>query len=51
MNKSSFKENLENNQYFQSLPSYVQETIKQSGITIDSEEELRRCAEKLMKEN
>lgn len=51
MNKSNFKENLESNKYFQSLPSYVQETIKQSGITIDSEEELRRCAEKLMKEN
>lgn len=51
MNKSNFKENLEKNKYFQSLPSYAQETIKQSGIPINSEEDLRRCAEKLMKEN
>ncbi|MDQ5983787.1 MAG: hypothetical protein RUMPE_00815 [Eubacteriales bacterium SKADARSKE-1] len=47
---NNFKEDLENNQYFKSLPSYVQETIKQSGITIGSEEELKKCAEKLMNE-
>lgn len=47
MNNNS-KEGLENNPYFQSLPSNVQETIKQSGIKIDSEEDLKECAEKLM---
>lgn len=46
---NDFKENLNNNQYFQSLPAYVQETIKQSGVNISSEEELRNCAENLQK--
>ena len=45
----AFKENIESNRYFQTLPTHVQETIKQSGIDIHSEEELRKCAEKLMK--
>ncbi len=46
---NTFKETLDSNRYFQTLPTYVQETIKQSGIDINSEEDLRRCAEKLMK--
>ena len=46
---NTFKENIDSNRYFQTLPTYVQETIKQSGIDINSEEELRKCAEKLMK--
>ena len=45
---NSFKENIESNQYFQSLPVFVQETIKQSGIQINSEDELKKCTEKLM---
>ncbi len=45
---SNFKDNLESNSYFQSLPSYVQETIKQSGIDITSVEELKKCANALM---
>lgn len=48
-NNANFKKNLDSNQYFMSLPAYVQETIKQSGVEICSEEELRSCAEKLMK--
>ncbi len=48
---NTFKENIDSNQYFKSLPIYVQETIKQSSIDIDSEEDLRKCAEKLMKNN
>lgn len=47
----TFKDNIDSNQYFKTLPTYVQETIKQSGIDINSEEELRKCAEKLMKTN
>lgn len=46
---NAFKENIESNRYFQTLPTNVQEAIKQSGIDINSEEELRKCAEKLMK--
>lgn len=48
---STFKENIESNRYFQTLPAYVQETIKQSGLDINSEEELRKCAEKLINKN
>ena len=48
---NTFKENIDSNRYFQTLPTYVQETIKQSGFDINSEEELRKCAEKLMKNN
>ena len=43
---NSFKETLDSNHYFKTLPTYVQETIKQSGIDIKSEEDLRKCAEK-----
>lgn len=48
---NKFKESIDSNSYFQALPIYVQETIKQSGVNINSEEELRNCAEKLMKNN
>ena len=48
---NTFKENIESNKYFQSLPTYIKETIKQSGFEINSEEELRTTAEKLMKNN
>lgn len=48
---SNFKESIETNQYFQTLPSYVQETIKQSNINIQSENELKQIAEKLMQDN
>lgn len=37
--------------YFMSLPAYVQENIHQSGIKIQSEDELRQCAENLMKKS
>ena len=43
-----FETSLQSNAYFNSLPAYVQETIKQSGIKICSEEELRQCAQNLM---
>lgn len=47
----NFKESLNTNQYFQSLPIYIQETIKQSGIDINSEEELKSTVENLMTNN
>lgn len=49
MPSNTFQESLDSNPYFMSLPAYVQETIKQTGIEITSEEELRRCAQNLMK--
>lgn len=48
---NNFKETIDSNRYFQTLPHSVQEAIKQSGIDINSEEELRKCAEKFMKNN
>ncbi len=36
-------------QYFNSLPPYVQENIKQAGTDIRNLEELRSCAENLMR--
>ena len=38
-------------QYFASLPMYVQETIKQSAVKITTENELRKFAENLMGSN
>lgn len=46
---SNFKDTLKDNQYFKSLPTYVQETIMQGNANINSEEELKRYAENLMK--
>ena len=40
---------LENNNYFKSLEPYIQETITQSGIIIESEEQLRQCVRNLKK--
>lgn len=48
---SHFGESIDSNAYFQTLPTYVKESIKQSGVHFASEEELRDCAEKLMKNN
>ena len=45
------KLNLENNSYFQTLPKVVQETIKQTSAEITSEEQLRKIAENMMKNN
>ncbi len=49
MSDNVFFQNIDSNQYFQSLPSFVQESIKQGGPQIKSEEDLRKCAENLMK--
>lgn len=35
-------------QYFSSLPIFVQETIKQSNSKIDCMEELKSCAENML---
>lgn len=42
-------ENNEMNNYFQSLPEYVRENIKQTGVTFTNVEELRTCAQNLLK--
>lgn len=49
MKQNSFQETLEQNVYFQGLPPFVQESIRQSGVTLSSEEELRRLARSLMR--
>lgn len=50
MQDNSFFKSIDSNAYFQSLPLFVQETIKQGGSgTIYSETDLRRSAENLMK--
>lgn len=46
---NNFKEHLNSNKYFKSLSPITQEAIKQSNIEIESEEDLRRLAENLMK--
>ena len=38
-------------QYFDTLPPSVQETIMQSGVQVDSLEQLKACAENFMKKN
>jgi hypothetical protein len=43
--------NPEMQQYFSSLPIFVQETIKQSNVNINCVEDLRKCAENLMSKN
>lgn len=35
-------------QYFNTLPTNLQETIKQSGIELHNEQELKNCAEHFM---
>ena len=49
MNQNTFQENLEQNVYFKGLPPFVQESIRQSGISLSSEEELRQLARSLMR--
>lgn len=49
MNQNTFQENLEQNMYFKGLPPFVQESIRQSGISLSSEEELRQLARSLMR--
>lgn len=34
--------------YFSELPAFIQESIMQSGVTIESEQHLRELAEKIM---
>ncbi|HIS67804.1 MAG TPA: hypothetical protein IAA58_00345 [Candidatus Gallacutalibacter stercoravium] len=46
---SDFQQAISSNPYFMSLPPYIQETIQQSGVSIQSEQELRACAENLLK--
>ena len=36
-------------QYFSSLPLFVQETIKQSAVEMNTEDELRKFAENFMR--
>lgn len=42
-------ENQKLNQYFQTLPVFVQETIAQTGIPIEDEAQLRAVAEQIQK--
>ena len=35
-------------EYFNSLPIYVQESIKQTGVCFSSKEELQNCAQGMM---
>ncbi len=51
MPDNTFAENLNTNQYFLTLPAYVQESIKQAGPKVQSEEDLRRIADNLIKKN
>lgn len=44
---NSTEETLAMQQYFDTLPVYVQETLYQSGISVSSREELMRCAEQM----
>ena len=44
-----FMDNVEMQQYFNSLPAIVQETLKQSHMKIHSLEELKKCAEHLIR--
>lgn len=50
MSDNEFAKNLENNQYFLSLPKFVQESIKQTSPDVRSEEDLRKIAENLIRE-
>ena len=41
------EETLKMQQYFDTLPAYVQETLHQSGVSVSSKEELERCVENM----
>lgn len=43
------EETLRMQQYFDTLPAYVQETLYQSGARVSTKEELMRCAENMTK--
>ncbi len=43
------EETLRMQQYFDTLPTYVQETLYQSGVSVSTKEELMRCAENMTK--
>lgn len=43
------EETLRMQQYFDTLPAYVQETLYQSGVSVSTKEELMRCAENMTK--
>lgn len=44
---ASSEEQARMQQYFHTLPAYVQETIHQSGIMVSSLAELQKCAENM----
>ena len=46
---SAFENDPTIKQYFDSLPPFIQETIMQSGVRIESAEQLKACAEKIIK--
>ncbi|HIU30932.1 MAG TPA: hypothetical protein IAB66_02030 [Candidatus Caccousia avistercoris] len=50
MAQSEFMKTMEQNEYFKSLPPFVQENIVQGGVVVNSEEDLRRVAEHLLAE-
>lgn len=43
--QTAFKDNAEMTDYFLSLNEYVQESIMQSGVELNTLEELKACAE------
>lgn len=49
MQFKNYPEQNQMQQYFNQLPSYIQENIEQSGIEIQSMEQLKNCAENLTK--
>lgn len=49
MPENTFAQNLDTNQYFLSLPSFVQESIKQANPEVESDDDLRKIAENLCK--
>ena len=49
MEQNNLQTWLESNLYFKGLPPFVRETILQSGVSLSSEEELRRLARSLMR--
>ena len=48
MPENQFMLGLKDNAYFQSLPVFIQENIKQSGVTLNSENDLKRLAQNML---
>ena len=48
MKGNIFSQNISSNAYFNSLPQWVKETISQTDVPLNSEEELRACSQNLM---